>query len=234
MAALEKDQQETGMLLEILLSDAVHSPACELGMHAQEHRRAIVAELFERLGLQLAAETGTFLGRTTNYLSRTFRVPVYSSEIVPRYHHAARRLLRELADVHLRLQDSRGFLRDLASDEQLRKKPAFFYLDAHWYQDLPLAEEIEIIAGAWSRYAILVDDFKVPGDPGYAYDDYGPGKALDLTYLQPVLDAHGLCAWFPVTRSSLESGGRSGYVVVAPRELADDVGGIALLRAHSR
>jgi hypothetical protein len=29
----------------------------------------------------------------------------------------------------------------------------------------------------------MIDDFAVPGDPGYTYDDYGPGKALVEEYL---------------------------------------------------
>ena len=233
LTALEKAQEETGMLLEILLSDAVHSQACELGMHAQPNRRAVVAHLFANMGLKQAVETGTYLGRTTNYLARTFQVPVYSSELVPRYHHAARRLLREVPAVHLHLKDSRAFLRELAGRADITALPTFFYLDAHWYQDLPLADEIDIIAGAWRDYAILVDDFKVPGDDGYAYDDYGPGKCLDMDYLKPVLARNQLRAFFPATRSKDESGGRPGYVVVVPAVNAAATGGCLLLSEHA-
>ena len=101
---------------------------------------------------------------------------------------------------------------------------------AHWYQDLPLADEIDIIAGAWRDYAILVDDFKVPGDDGYAYDDYGPGKCLDMDYLKPVLARNQLRAFFPTTRSKDESGGRPGYVVVVPDSAVAGARSASLLR----
>lgn len=230
---LERQQKETDMLLDMVLAEAVHSAGCELGMHSQAGRRAVVAELFDKLGLTLAVETGTYLGNTTNYLARTFKVPVHTSELVPRYHHAARRMLRELADVHPRLQDSRGFLRELAAQTEMTSAATFFYLDAHWYNDLPLADEVEIIAKSWSRFAILIDDFKVPGDPDYAFDDYGPRKVLNLDYLKPVLSRNGLKAFFPTTRAKDETGGRAGYAVVLPGSLASVAASSPLLRSDA-
>lgn len=232
LASLEKQQAESQKLFDLLLADTVHSERCELGMHAQEKRRTVVMELFEKLGLQQAVETGTYLGNTTNYLARTFKVPVYSSELIPRYHHTARRMLREVPDVHLHLEDSRSFLRGLSTQAEVTSKPTFFYLDAHWYNDLPLADEIDIIAAHWPQFAILVDDFRVPGDAGYAFDDYGPGKALDRDYLDPVLRRNGLTAFFPTTPSSQETGGRPGYVVVSSNANAALIARCTLLKPH--
>ena len=59
----------------------------------------------------------------------------------------------------------------------MREQTLFIYLDAHWEEDLPLAEELAVIARATTRCIVMIDDFQVPGD-GYAYDNYGPGKAL--------------------------------------------------------
>lgn len=232
ITALEKAQADSNLFLDILLADAVHSADCDVGMHAQPQRRAVVRALFDALQLQVAIETGTFIGRTANYLARTFGVPVYSSELVPRHYHAARRMLRELDNVHLALEDSRSFLRRLGGDAELTAKRAFFYLDAHWYNDLPLAEEIDIIAARWPQFAILVDDFQVPGDAGYAFDDYGPGKALNMDYLDPVLKRNGLAAFFPTTPSSQESGGRAGYVVVSSKANAALIACSPLLKPH--
>ena len=230
---LERQQKETDMFLDLVLADAVHSPDCELGMHAQEQRRAVVRALFDALQLQVAIETGTFIGRTANYLARTFGVPVYSSELVPRHHHTARRMLRNVPNVSLRLQDSRAFLKDLAADSALATARTFFYLDAHWYKDLPLAEELDIIGASWTDYAVLVDDFEVPGDNGYAFDDYGPGKALTMAYIDPLLQRHGLVAYSPSTPSDKESGGRAGYVVLVPKRFCGVVDSIGALRRSS-
>ena len=55
----------------------------------------------------------------------------------------------------------------------------------------------------------MVDDFQVPGDAGYQFDDYGEGKKLSLNYLNPV--AHlGFTPFFPTLPSSEESGVNAG------------------------
>jgi hypothetical protein len=56
----------------------------------------------------------------------------------------------------------------------------FFYFDAYSNEDLPLAEEIDIIFGRSPHAVVMIDDFEVTDDPGFAYDDYGPGKALNM------------------------------------------------------
>ena len=61
--------------------------------------------------------------------------------------------------------------------------PTLFYLDAHWEDRLPLREEAELAVGSFSKAVLMIDDFEVPGDPSYAFDDYGPGKRLCLDYL---------------------------------------------------
>ena len=61
--------------------------------------------------------------------------------------------------------------------------PTLFYLDAHWNDHLPLREEVELALKHFAKAVLIIDDFAVPDDPGYAFDDYGPGKALTLDYL---------------------------------------------------
>jgi hypothetical protein len=51
--------------------------------------------------------------------------------------------------------------------ERLRDSPLFFYLDAHWNEDLPLAEEIDLIFSRSPCAVVMIDDFEVPGDPGF-------------------------------------------------------------------
>lgn len=57
----------------------------------------------------------------------------------------------------------------------------------------------------------MIDDFQVPGDKDYGFDDYGKGKALCLEYLnQPEL-----AAFFPSKKGELETGEKRGCVVFA-------------------
>jgi hypothetical protein len=76
----------------------------------------------------------------------------------------------------------------------------------------------------------MIDDFKVSDDPGYSFDDYGPGKRLDLDYLR-ASNLPELTVYFPSTPSHREDGARRGCVVAtANPEMAAILDRIALLR----
>ena len=170
-------------------------------------------ELRRRCAFDAIVETGTYRGESTIYFAAT-GCPVYSSEVNPRYLGYARMRLRSRSNVHILLGDSRQFLRRLIEDPRVPKDKVFFYLDAHWHDDLPLREEVELIFRNWKRPVVMVDDFQVPGDEGYQFDDYGEGKRLSLDYLDPV--AHlAFAAFFPTLPSSEESGYKRGWTVLA-------------------
>lgn len=77
----------------------------------------------------------------------------------------------------------------------------------------------------------MIDDFKVPDDLGYGYDEYRNGKALTIELLRPVLAQHNLSVWFPLVSSREETGGQRGCVVLAPRgSLSETMSQIASLR----
>ncbi len=107
------------------------------------------------------------------------------------------------------------FLRRLANNREFVQNEVFFYLDAHWNADLPLKAEVQFIFETFLRAVIMVDDFKVPGDHEYEFDNYGEGKALSLEYLHPLVDELELTAFFPSQSARLETGARRGCVVLA-------------------
>ena len=144
-------------------------------MNGQKHRQRIVEKFLRQLPLDAIVETGTYCGTTTAYFASFVDIPIYTVEFNERLQGFSFMALRGIKNVHRFSGDSRPFLRTLASDPHLEGKMILFYLDAHWYDDLPLAEELEIIFSHWHRAVVLVDDFEVPDDPGYGYDDYGPG-----------------------------------------------------------
>ena len=90
----------------------------------------------------------------------------------------------------------------------------FAYLDAHWGPDLPLREELEIIAAHWKRAVVMVDDFEVPGDSGYGFDDYGDGAALTESYLRRAAALGSWTVRYPVAPSTVETGSRRGCCVL--------------------
>jgi hypothetical protein len=144
-------------------------------------------------------------------------IPTYTIEADRRIYGFSRARLRRKRNVTLCQGDSRGELRTLfdgplrlASDEVI-----FAYLDAHWNAELPLAEELEIIFSRCPAAIAMIDDFEVPFDPGYGYDDYGPEKAPTASYIAPVVSRYQLQTFYPSTPSAAESGLRRGCVVLA-------------------
>lgn len=192
-------------------------------------RLAAFEELKRRCSFDAVVETGTYRGETTIFLASA-GCPVYSSEVNPRYLGYARVRLWSLSNVHFCLGDSRQFLRRLIQDSTVPKDRVFFYLDAHWHEDLPLREEVGLIFRHWTRPVVMVDDFQVPDDFGYQFDDYGDGKKLSLDYLAPV--AHlGFIPFFPTLPSSEEVGLKRGWVVLASDEFSiDQLRGVSQLR----
>lgn len=176
----------------------------------QQFRQSMFRQIVERISFSAIIETGTFRGTTTGYLHQTTGLPVESVELHRRHYGCARHRLRRQRKIHVHLGDSRTFLERLAQRKDLQGRTLFFYLDAHWYADLPLGEEVEIVFKHWPRAVVMIDDFQVPDDADYHYDSYGEGKVLCLEYLA----RPDLATFFPAQRGALESGLQRGCVVL--------------------
>jgi hypothetical protein len=188
-------------------------------LNGQRHRQEMVRELVRLLDVEVVVETGTYRGASSEFFLHVTGRPLKSVEANARFYAYARRRLRTYSDVELTLDDSRRYLARLANDPKVTALTSLFYLDAHWSEDLPLIEEIRIIAQAWPRAAIMIDDFCVPDDPGYAYDDYGPGRVLSGECL-PREAITGWGEFYPSIPSSNETGRRRGSVVLTSPELS--------------
>lgn len=202
--------------IEYAFEALARSPVYEddsLSFNGQTERRRIVENILVQFEFTTIAETGTYLGNTTGWLAKFGKV-VYSSEIYAPSFFVAKQRLAHLENVRLEFCDSREFLKKLVG-LGVSSTPTFFYLDAHWYEDLPLQEEVELIDQNWSEYVILIDDFRVPFDDGYGYDYYGGGKALDIEHLRSYAASAGICAYFPNIPAAQETGARRGYVLLA-------------------
>lgn len=166
-------------------------------------------------------ETGAYRGSTTEFFAGA-GVPVFSVEAdVHAFGFVCARLWRR-RKVTLLLDDSRVMLRSLIGGPLWSPQGGahpFFYLDAHWENDLPLAEEIEIVFSRCPDAVVMIDDYEVPDDNGYTFDDYGPGKKLNADYILPAVEKHGLAVFYPSTPSRYESGGRRGCVVLVKADV---------------
>ncbi len=194
------------------------------------------ARLCERLAafgsIRAVVETGTYRGTTSLFLARLFETPIYSVEINPRYYYYACLRTRSMPNVRLFMGDSRRFLDALARDPDVPKADVFFYLDAHRVGNLPLREEIEIIRHAWDQSLVMIDDFEVPGDPDYRFNEYGPGIRLGADLLSTA--ARGYRHFYPSTSPHDETGFRRGCVLLVPEgRWAERLRTLSLVRERS-
>jgi hypothetical protein len=185
----------------------------EQPMNSQMGRLELTRQLIAQCKIGRIVETGTCLGTTTEFFAQ-YGLPVTTAENNPEYVQRSRARLAKWGNVDLRPYDSVRALTELAAEPIDRTVPTLFYLDAHWQGHLPLREEATIAIGRFVKAVLLVDDFAVPDDPGYKFDDYGPGKRLTLDYLLQG-DLAKLAVYFPSMPSSSETGARCGCVVAA-------------------
>jgi hypothetical protein len=202
-------------------------------MNSQAIRTELARHLILQCKIARIVETGTFLGTTTEFFAQ-FGVPVTTAEFNADLARQSSARLSKWKNVEVRAYDSVRVLQELAREPIDRSVPTLFYLDAHWENHLPLREEAELAFTHFAKAILLIDDFAVPDDPGYGFDDYGPDKRLTLEYLM-----HGnlppLSAYFPSAPSHQETGERRGCVVVtANSELAAILDEIPLLRRWNR
>jgi hypothetical protein len=198
--------------------------------NGQRYRQELFHSLVEKFTPAAIVETGTYLGTTTELLAAT-GLPIFSVESNPRCYGFAKARFWRRRNVHLLRGDSRAALR-MWFDGPLRwahKHNLFVYLDAHWNYDLPLAEELEIVFGTCPNAIVMIDDFKVPCDCGYIYDDYGSGRSLTVELIEPIIAARNLKVFYPSTPSVQETGYRRGCVVIASNTVAPCLASLPLL-----
>jgi hypothetical protein len=221
--------------VRVLTDSPAYEPGDGVGLNGSLSRKRIFGELLRKYEFSFVIETGTYLGDSAGYFADASKLPVYSSEINPVLHSLAKMRLKGRPGIHLVRSDSRKFLEEMSGNPDVAGKECFFYLDAHWGKDCPLAQEISIIASRWPKFVVMVDDFQVPGDPGYAYDRCGTIKRMNLPLIRKSVKGHDLGAYFPSTpaREESASGKPKGFVVLARiGEYGDRLKTVSLLREH--
>jgi hypothetical protein len=220
--------------LETAIRVVVDSPSYRhedgAGFNGQKGRKRIFQDLLEKYDFSFLIETGTYLGNTAGYMAKTSGLPVITSELNPALYSLAKMRLKELPSITLHNSDSREFLGSLGGNAKITGSECFIYLDAHWGKDLPLKEEISIVASRWEKFIIMIDDFEVPGDKGYVHDGYGTLKYIDFPRLRAMF---GLCAYFPAMPSHEEASGATGCVILAKENgFADRLQEISSITRH--
>lgn len=121
-------------------------------------------------------ETGCNLGDTTFYLGRMYpKLSIVTCDVLPKYTDFVTRRCADLPNVAVEALDSRATLAKWLP----RFQRPLLYLDAHWYEDWPLAGELALI----ERAVVMVDDFDV-GHRRFGFDTYG-GQVCGPAMLSP-------------------------------------------------
>lgn len=177
------------------------------GFNGEVMKAYVVASLFRHFECTAFVETGTSRGDTTGYVSRTLDAPVHSCEVDPLSFAASRLNLLWARRVHLYRLSSPDFLRRVLAPAVVGANP-FFYLDAHWYDYMPLPDELALIAERAPRGVIAIDDFYVPGRDGFAWDESG-GIRIDRGVVDRCFRARvpGAQLYVSAYDPSLEPGG---------------------------
>ena len=199
--------------------------------NGQRFRIKIFHELVEILTPDFIVETGTHRGSTTEYLANIYKIPIYTVELEKRTYGFSVMRLKTYSNVKLHLGDSNSFLKGLLDSPEARAKQGLYYLDSHWKDELPIKNELQLIFSKNISSVVMIDDFKVPDDPGYGFDNYGYREALTLEYIEEILDEFNLHVFLPKCRSSDEDGSRRGCVVLADSKNAKLLSGLITIRA---
>lgn len=135
--------------------------------------------------LDVAVETGTWQGETTKFLGFLFD-EVHTIEVDVDTFNSTLVKLRPYRNIDMHYGDSGILLHSLLPT--LKDKRVLFYLDAHWFDNWPLLQELEEIGRTHRDNCIVViDDFKVPGRPDIPYDAYNPHEC-SYEYIKATLN----------------------------------------------
>jgi hypothetical protein len=183
-------------------------------LNGQRLRQRMIVNLLGMADVACIVETGTYRGTSTVFFSE-FGLPVFTVESNTRYYTYSRIRLRKIPHVTVVHQDSVGFLRNQLPQKRAADETILFYLDAHWHARLPTRNELEAVFKHFDNNIIIIDDFEVPDDPGYGFDDYGIGKRLSVDYLRTV--AGDVAIWFSSPRPGPRRRRAPGGAVVSSR-----------------
>jgi len=189
-------------------------PTARRALNGQARRQEMIRGILRVMHPQVIVETGTHRGATAAWLATESGVDVHTAELDARYYAYARRRFARRPTIHVYHQPSPAMLASLATSSAFPKERALFYLDAHWHGSLPLPQELQFIADCWTNSVAVIDDFEVPGDPDYGFDDYGPGSRL-CSRDMGLDELAGAQVYWPSAPSRTETGARRGCAVIA-------------------
>jgi predicted O-methyltransferase YrrM len=193
-------------------------------MNGQRNRLRTSFLLSEIFNPDFAIESGCFLGTTTQYLASIASIKTYAIEINVDFAATASKRLKPDVDsgrIEVIQGNSAVQMPRILSTLNPTQSKVFAYLDAHWLEHIPLSEEIQSLLDWGGDFIAVVDDFYIPDDSGFGFDQY-KNHRVDISH---VPKSSEISVWVPAEHSSTESGARRGTAYVVSSRLRDIVAG---------
>ena len=125
--------------------------------------------LREKFGIKSVIETGTYHGKTTEWLADHFD-DVMTIEVIETNYKIAKKRLDYKPNVIQCMGSSVDMLETmiLSANNPINM---LIFLDAHWYTN-PVLDELNAIWNTGLKPVLAIHDFKNPEDPTMGYDEY--------------------------------------------------------------
>jgi predicted O-methyltransferase YrrM len=191
-------------------------------MNGQRNRLRVSYYLASILKPTHAIETGTYLGTTTQYLSSMVSEKTFSIEINKKsLEISKKRLKNEIVSgsIELILGNSKIEMEKVLKTLDPNKHRILVYLDAHWLDYVPLKAEIQSLLDWNGLFIAIIDDFMIPTDVGYGFDQYKNDR-IDISQI-PISEK--ISIWIPSESAFSESGARRGTAYLIHNKLSAQV-----------
>lgn len=143
-----------------------------------------VYNLINEWNITTVIETGTYMGDTTRYLA-DIAGQVHTIECNADYYNVISKKLEAIKNITCHFGSSPEVLAKILPTVKQR---LFIFLDAHWYANWPILNELRIIsAHTIEQPVIMIHDIYNPHNPECGFDTYN-NQRLDFEFIKPGLD----------------------------------------------
>ena len=144
------------------------------------HMALEVCYLIKMYGCDCIVETGTNTGDTTEFLAKCFpKIDIVTCEVDGQLYEIAKKRLGRYSNVTVERMSSNELVAN-----KINAEFPFYFLDAHWGDYWPLADELSHI----HKGVVCVDDFDIHHSE-YGYDEYN-GVKNDIDLLRKYVKAN--------------------------------------------
>ena len=205
-----------GPFIQPLLSSLHWS---DLPFNGQLRRTDKILTLLEQFAPTIVIETGTYLGITTDFLASVTNARIFTIEV--QQSHASLAAIRfhnsgTSQSIELHVGDSAREVPEILSELNSRRELIFAYLDAHWDETLPLMAELDAFEKVVGPCVLVIDDFEIPNQPGYGFDQYGDFRVS----IELISRSSQFKVWVPSESHLRETGARRGTAYLINKSAA--------------